>query len=280
MTKYKMTRLAIGLLGATCLFYAQAAPVDDYPAWWITRGMVDTNATPNDFAGLNLGQLKWFATNAYDELDENLPGGAGTTITNIVQSFSSSNSYATVNLGQLKYVAQPFWDRLQEQAFPNASPWTGAGTTNDYALANIGQMKCAFDFDPLDTDMDHLQDWWELQYLFGLAAEASGDSDGDGLTNLQEYLSGTDPLNSDTDGDGVVDSQDPLPLSASDSDGDSLPDDWEYHWYGTTTGGSTNDADEDLLSDADEFAIGTSPVASNVIDSANTTGLAVYQPVN
>ena len=51
---------------------------------------------------------------------------------------------------------------------------------------------------PLDTDRDGLPDEWEAAH--GLDAtdatgdnSASGDPDGDGMTNLQEYLSGTDP---------------------------------------------------------------------------------------
>jgi hypothetical protein len=38
------------------------------------------------------------------------------------------------------------------------------------------------------------------------------DSDNDGLTDEQEKLLGTDPLNPDTDGDGLLDSRDPNPL--------------------------------------------------------------------
>jgi parallel beta-helix repeat protein len=41
---------------------------------------------------------------------------------------------------------------------------------------------------------------------------ASLDSDGDGLSNLQELIMGTDPGNNDTDGDGYDDGMDPFPL--------------------------------------------------------------------
>ena len=47
-----------------------------------------------------------------------------------------------------------------------------------------------------DTDADGIPDWWEKLYgmNFNSAADAALDSDGDGQTNLQEYLAGTNPL--------------------------------------------------------------------------------------
>ena len=41
---------------------------------------------------------------------------------------------------------------------------------------------------------------------------SSNDADSDGLTDDEEAVAGTDPLNPDTDGDGILDGVDPTPL--------------------------------------------------------------------
>ncbi len=56
-----------------------------------------------------------------------------------------------------------------------------------------------------DMDGDGLPDSWELQYFGNLNQTGTGDYDGDGVNNLQEYQYGTDPGNQDSDGDGVID---------------------------------------------------------------------------
>jgi hypothetical protein len=60
----------------------------------------------------------------------------------------------------------------------------------------------------VDYDNDGLPTWYERQYSFlneRDAADAAQDQDSDGLTNLQEFMLGTNPGNADTDGDGVND---------------------------------------------------------------------------
>ena len=57
-----------------------------------------------------------------------------------------------------------------------------------------------------DTNGDGIPDQWALQYGFGINDDiANLQSDDDGLTNLEEFLSGTNPRLGDTDMDGMND---------------------------------------------------------------------------
>ncbi len=65
-----------------------------------------------------------------------------------------------------------------------------------------------------DTNADKVDDAWALQNLDSVNFAAAGDADSDGLSNSDEYQSGSDPNNSDSDGDGIPDGEDPVPAVA------------------------------------------------------------------
>jgi hypothetical protein len=139
--------------------------------------------------------LKWMATNACEELEATLPGGAGYNIWALISSFTNTNNYRPVNLGQLKYVAQPFYDRLIEVGYATNYPWSGQ--PNDYALANIGQMKNVFSFDvatwlPGDATGEGIPNWWKLQYGYSALTSATNVA-ANSWTLLQNFQSGTNP---------------------------------------------------------------------------------------
>ncbi len=91
------------------------------------------------------------------------------------------------------------------------------------------------------------------------------DSDFDGLSNQDELLLGSDPSNPDSDGDGVFDGIEVLsgrsPVEfesrSNDSDGDGLSDEYENS-IGTSS--KSIDSDGDRLRDDTELIIGTDPL--------------------
>ena len=77
-------------------------------------------------------------------------------------------------------------------------PWSGSSNPpDDFAVANIGQVKNLFSFDfsgtVIDSDGNGLPDAWEQQHFGHLGVDPNDDPDGDGATNLREYQRDTDP---------------------------------------------------------------------------------------
>ena len=125
-----------------------------------------------------------------------------------------------------------------------------AFVTNDYAMVGGADFRGAD-----DTDGDGMPDDWEvLNHLNPFSATgddgAQGDPDQDGLVNLYEYWSDTNPHSPDTDQDGVLDINE-------DRDGDGVANLMEQR-LGSRP--DMMDTDDDGLADNIEWASSTSPI--------------------
>jgi len=102
--------------------------------------------------------------------------------------------------------------------------------------------------------------------------ELAVDSDGDGLTDADEDVLGTDPLDPDSDDDGLTDGDEVAlgtdPLDA-DSDDDGLTDGDEV---ARGTSPSLPDSDSDGITDGDEVALGTDPLDADSDDDGIIDG--------
>gem|GEM_PF-1470534 len=93
-----------------------------------------------------------------------------------------------------------------------------------------------------DTDGDGMPDDWEIQYDFDpLIGNNGNDYDDDGVTDLQEYQNGTNPV------------------IKADTDSDNIPDDWEIAYFEGTSRDGAGDFDGDGLTDLAEYEHKTKP---------------------
>ncbi|NNC87643.1 MAG: hypothetical protein HKN82_04185, partial [Akkermansiaceae bacterium] len=117
-----------------------------------------------------------------------------------------------------------------------------------------------------DGDGDGMPDAWEIVHFGDTTTAGPGtNNDADSLTDLEEYLNGTDPNNPDTDGDTLDDGAevnihgtDPL---LPDTDGDTIRDDEELveGADGFITDPNLADTDGDGADDDVEIFYGSDP---------------------
>ena len=195
-------------------------------------------------------------------------------------NFKGSNGVPTTVTIPFDYAASGYrpyrfvrvYDSLDQISIDSVEAVTYRPDSDGDGLTDVWEIENGTDPLNPDTDGDGLPDGWEVANgLDPLDPDgdngAAGDPDEDGLTNAEEFALGTDPQNPDTDGDGLSDGEevglgtDPL---VEDTDGDGLPDGWEVDngldpLDPSGNNGADGDPDEDGLTNAEEFTLGTDP---------------------
>lgn len=181
------------------------------PLWWASRGATNAIANPEDatFAA-NIGQMKHFASKAYDELQVNLPGGAGSGVEALIASWKTPASQlvppittrddsVAATVSQLKRVGKLFYDRLLAIGYNQPTtvgyPITGfVAHVGDGEIINLAQLKYVFRFDvSYSSDGDSLPDWWEQKHFGNLAQTNSSIAPGNSVNNLTAFRQGRAP---------------------------------------------------------------------------------------
>jgi len=133
----------------------------------------------------------------------------------------------------------------------------------------------------VDTDGQGMPDWWQLHFFGSLGQDPNANPDGDGLTNIEEYVFATDPMNPDTSGNGILDGHSPY----DDHNWDGIPS-----WLAILIGLDPYETDHvgNGVSNFEALAFGADPFdpeedpGQQLLphDPANAPTITLHEPVN
>jgi hypothetical protein len=203
-------------MAAMILFFSTLAVLASQPAWWNNRGAVNPSATPDNYSMANEGQLKEFTEQAVNEMNNNLPNGAGSPLNTLVNGwitdystngYNASNlkpsDYQAMNTGQLKSIGNMVWTQLVAAGYTNSLPGWLVVTSSDSQAANLGQLKTVFNFDlTYSSDGNPLPNWWRMYNYGTLNVDPEEFVPGTALTNLEAYRETLDGAGAPNPGGG------------------------------------------------------------------------------
>ena len=186
-------------------------------------------------------------------------------------STAPQSSFVEIKSGPTNY---PYGNYV---LYPNLTSSTATLTVTNVDGWSLGICAVQIVDRTLDFDASTIPDWWELKYALqpGSVALAGTDSDGDGLSNAQEFTRGSNPRLADTDGDGLNDNVETAANAlTADSDGDGLSDGAEVN-APIPTNPNLADTDNDGVSDRIEVSRHTDPTY-NPTNSATFVGYVPF----